>query len=157
MVTQNVTFIVHVPLLLFSVQHATSRLDQSNIYWWTDAQFVPNNDSSLFVTGGLFLPRAHRSWIGDVKVPPGRMIKLDLNKQSTDLRFYNVYYLGANCSSVWRVVAKIHYQSPIKGLCCLLEQETLPSLLSTGWFQERIWAWFHNRTKINWGFYGRLT
>mgnify|MGYP000093117369 CR=1 FL=1 len=87
-------------LSFVSVQHATSRLDQSNIYWWTDAQFVPNNDSSLFVTGGLFLPRAHRSWIGDVKVPPGRMIKLDLNKQSTDLRFYNVYYLGANCSSV---------------------------------------------------------
>jgi len=30
-------------------------------------------------------------------------------------------------------------------------------LLSTGWFQERIRAWFHNRTKINWGPYGRLT
>jgi len=30
-------------------------------------------------------------------------------------------------------------------------------LLSTGWLQERIRAWFHNRTKINWGPYGRLT
>ena len=38
----------------------------------------------------------------------------------------------------------------------LLEQETLPLLLSTGWFQERIRAWFHNQTKINWGPYGRL-
>jgi len=31
--------------------------------------------------------------------------------------------------------------SPIKGPRCFLEQETLLSLLSTGWFQERIRAW----------------
>ena len=30
--------------------------------------------------------------------------------------------------------------SPIKGPHCFLEQETLPLLLSTGWFQERIRA-----------------
>ena len=30
--------------------------------------------------------------------------------------------------------------SPIKGPRCFLEQETLPLLLSTGWFQERIQA-----------------
>jgi len=30
--------------------------------------------------------------------------------------------------------------SPIKRPCCFLEQETLPLLLSTGWFQERIRA-----------------
>ena len=30
--------------------------------------------------------------------------------------------------------------SPIKGSRCFLEQETLPLLLSTGWFQERIRA-----------------
>jgi len=30
--------------------------------------------------------------------------------------------------------------SPIKGPSCFLEQETLPLLLSTGWFQERIRA-----------------
>jgi len=36
--------------------------------------------------------------------------------------------------------------NPIKGLRCFLEQETLPVLLSTGWFQERIR-----------GPYGRLT
>ena len=47
--------------------------------------------------------------------------------------------------------------SPIKSPHCFLEQETLPLLLSTGWFQERIRAWFHNQTKINWGPYGRLT
>ena len=28
--------------------------------------------------------------------------------------------------------------SPIKATCCYIEQETLPLLLSTGWFQERI-------------------
>ena len=31
---------------------------------------------------------------------------------------------------------------PTKGTCCLLEQEILHSLHSTGWFQERIQAWF---------------
>ena len=30
--------------------------------------------------------------------------------------------------------------SPTKGPCCFLEQETLPLLLSTGCFQERIRA-----------------
>ena len=30
--------------------------------------------------------------------------------------------------------------NPIKGPRCFLEQETLPLLLSTGWFQERIQA-----------------
>jgi len=30
--------------------------------------------------------------------------------------------------------------SPIKGPRCFLEQETLPLLLSTGWFQEQIRA-----------------
>mgnify|MGYP006890312833 CR=1 FL=1 len=47
--------------------------------------------------------------------------------------------------------------SPIKGPRCFLEQETLPLLLSTGWFQERIRTWFHNRTNIDWRPYGRLT
>ena len=39
--------------------------------------------------------------------------------------------------------------SPIKGPRCFLKQEPLPLLLSTDWFQERIRAGFHNRTKIN--------
>ena len=30
--------------------------------------------------------------------------------------------------------------SPIKGPCCFLEQETLPLLLGTFWFQARIRA-----------------
>ena len=30
--------------------------------------------------------------------------------------------------------------NPIKGPRCFLEQETLPLLISTGWFQERIQA-----------------
>ena len=46
--------------------------------------------------------------------------------------------------------------SPIKGSRFILDQETLPLLLRTGWFQERIRAWFHNQTKINWGPYGRF-
>ena len=39
--------------------------------------------------------------------------------------------------------------SPIKGTRSSIMQETLPLLLSTGSFQERIRACFHNRTKIN--------
>ena len=38
--------------------------------------------------------------------------------------------------------------SPIKGPRCFREQETVPLLLSTGWFQERIRAW-NNGTKTN--------
>ena len=33
--------------------------------------------------------------------------------------------------------------SPIKGPCCFLRPEILPSLLSTCWSQEQIWGWFH--------------
>ena len=39
-------------------------------------------------------------------------------------------------------------QNPIKGSHSSCEQETLPSLLSTGLLQERIWAWFKNFLKI---------
>ena len=47
--------------------------------------------------------------------------------------------------------------SPIKGPRYFIEQDTLPLLLNTGWFQERIRALFHNRTKIDCVPYGRLT
>ena len=35
---------------------------------------------------------------------------------------------------------------------------TMPLLvpLSTGWFEEMIWAWFYNQTKIKWVPYGQL-
>mgnify|MGYP000050098318 CR=1 len=58
-------------------------------------------------------------------------------------------------SGLW-VARKVEVvgSSPIKGPRCFVEQETLPLLLSTGWFQERIRACYHNRTKIN---YGRFT
>ena len=45
--------------------------------------------------------------------------------------------------------AEVVCSNPIKDPCSFLEQETLPLLLSTGWFQERIRARFHNRTKTN--------
>ena len=35
---------------------------------------------------------------------------------------------------------KVVSSNPIKGSRCFLEQETLPLLLSTGWFQVRIRA-----------------
>jgi len=46
--------------------------------------------------------------------------------------------------------------SSIKGPRCFLEQDTLPLLLSTGWFQEWIQVWFHNQTRTNLWPYGRL-
>ena len=36
--------------------------------------------------------------------------------------------------------AEVVGSRPIKGPCCFLEQETLPLLLSNGWFQEWIRA-----------------
>ena len=67
--------------------------------------------------------------------------------------FHTTWVAWRSGLHVWLVICA----SPIKGPRCFLEQETLPLLLSTGWFQERIRAWFHNRTKVNWGPYGRLT
>jgi len=32
----------------------------------------------------------------------------------------------------------------------------LTLLLSTGWFEEQIRVWFHNRTKIKWGPYVKI-
>ena len=47
--------------------------------------------------------------------------------------------------------------NPIKGSRCFLEQDTLPSFLSTSWFQERDRSWFRNRTDIHRGSNGRFT
>ena len=44
--------------------------------------------------------------------------------------------------SVWYVLVLIVHLRPVKGSRCFLEQETLPLLLITGWFQERIRTWF---------------
>jgi len=45
--------------------------------------------------------------------------------------------------------------STILGPRYFLEQEMLPLLLTTGWFQELNQAWFQNRTTIYWGPYRR--
>ena len=49
---------------------------------------------------------------------------------------------------LWLVMWRSWVRTPIKGPRCFLEQETLPFLHSTGWFQERIRAWYHNRTQM---------
>jgi len=54
---------------------------------------------------------------------------------------------------VWLVMCQPWVRAPSKGPRYFLEQETSPLLFSTGWFQERIRAWFHNRTKLYWGPY----
>ena len=79
----------------------------------------------------------------------------------TQTQFF--FYLQRVCVNGWRgavvwlVMRRSWVRAPSKAPRCFLEQETLPLLLSTGWFQERIRACFHNRTKIIWGPYGRLT
>ena len=57
-------------------------------------------------------------------------------------RFRVHYYRGCVAQCVARLTRNVEVvgSSPIKGPRCVLEQETLPSLLSTGWFQERIRA-----------------
>jgi len=53
------------------------------------------------------------------------------------------------CQYLWVIgwCLSVVSSSPIKGSCCFLETETLPSLFSTGWLQKRIRAWF-TKTKI---------
>jgi len=54
----------------------------------------------------------------------------------------NPFNLGAPwCSGLGVTVTRnrtVVSSSPIKGSGYILKQETLPSLLSTGWFQEQI-------------------
>ena len=61
---------------------------------------------------------------------------------------------------VWLVIGgclSVVGSNLIKGSRYFLEKKTLLSLLSTGWFQEWIRAWFHNQTKINWSYHERFT
>ena len=44
----------------------------------------------------------------------------------------------------------------VKCYRCFIVQYILPSLFSTGSFQERIQVWFHNWTNMNWGPYDSL-
>ena len=58
------------------------------------------------------------------------------------IELYRLYFLLNHC-----------FKFPDMYRCLILGQETLLSLLSTGWVQEQIRAWFHNRTEIIWGPY----
>ena len=53
-----------------------------------------------------------------------------------------IYLRGGGPHWVARLIRNVEIMgsSPSKGLRCFLEQETLPLMLSTGWFQERIRA-----------------
>ena len=72
--------------------------------------------------------------------PPQKAVNLRIHDQIT-----------RNLNINWSVMSS----NPIKSSHCFLDQETLLSLLNTGWFQERIWELFHNQTQINGGHYGR--
>ena len=59
------------------------------------------------------------------------------------LGLFNTVYTKVNLNDLTKcttVNLSVMSSSPIKGPRCFLEQETLLSLLSTGWFQERIRA-----------------
>ena len=49
---------------------------------------------------------------------------------------YKVHFMTFSVARLARNV-DVMGSSPIKGPRCFLEQQTLPLLLSTGWFQER--------------------
>ena len=68
----------------------------------------------------------------------------------TLIKYFTIVYSDGVALWVARLTRNVEVvgSSSIKDSLCFLEQETLPLLLSTGWLQERIRAWFHNRTKI---------
>ena len=69
-------------------------------------------------------------------------------------------YSGAawgNGLHVWLVLWRSWVRALSKATVVSLSKKLYPYCLSLGRFQERIRAWFHNRTIINWGPYGRLT
>ena len=72
-----------------------------------------------------------------------------------------LFQLKAYVCIVNLVACNISVESskPIKGpvVSLSIEQDSLPSLLKTGWPQERSRAWFPNRTKNNWEPYERLS
>lgn len=65
----------------FHVKDFLNRPLPAGLFWWTDAQFVPNDDTSLFITAGAFEPRTNHAWIQHSKVPNGRIIKLELDRE----------------------------------------------------------------------------
>ena len=67
----------------------------------------------------------------------------DLNVNLSQILFFLASYIqGGVAQGVARLTRneEVVGSSPIQGPRCFLEQETLPLLLSTGWFQERIRA-----------------
>ena len=67
------------------------------------------------------------------------------------IRIIRIILEGGVAQWVGRLTRNVEVvgSNPTKAPRHFLEQETLSLLLSTGWFQERILACFHNRTKIN--------
>ncbi|KAH3849284.1 uncharacterized protein LOC127874206 isoform X1 [Dreissena polymorpha] len=59
-----------------------TKVSPNNVYWWCDAQFLPNDDNTLFLTGGAYDPRTMHAWNSVKHVRPGRVMKLDLMKAS---------------------------------------------------------------------------
>ena len=78
----------------FSVTH--QKVDADNIYWWSDAQFLPYDDTVLFVTSGPFEPRSQHAWVNLRHAPNGRVIKMDLDRKKLGnlfLLFFCVFFL----------------------------------------------------------------
>ena len=61
------------------------------------------------------------------------------NSSSRSCGTLSVQYYVLKVISYEHIGGLAHLEAnPVKGSCCFIEQDTLPSLLSTGWFQERI-------------------
>jgi len=64
--------------------------------------------------------------------------KLDYSSTTCETKICTLYY-SCQCTSYW------WSSNPFKCYTLCLEQETLPSYLSTSWFQEQIQGWYHNK------------
>ena len=75
---------------------------------------------------------------------PGTICKLPVHILPTKLSLLQICQRGVvacqrGVMAQWYITSNsVLRMNPTKGSHCFLEQETLPSLLSTGWFQE----WF---------------
>ncbi|XP_045160198.1 WD repeat and SOCS box-containing protein 1-like isoform X2 [Mercenaria mercenaria] len=64
---------------LYKITHQKD--DTAGVYWWADAQFLPHDDTVLFVTSGAFEPRTNHAWVPITNVPHGRVVKIELDRQ----------------------------------------------------------------------------
>ncbi|KAK7482549.1 hypothetical protein BaRGS_00026150, partial [Batillaria attramentaria] len=71
--------------LVLEVKAVPSSLARGEVpegtYWWTDAQFLPYNDTQIMVTAAAYIPRPRHAWVAVEHIPRGRLIMYSLKFQ----------------------------------------------------------------------------